>query len=179
MRAAGDLIDPTVPGQAQQFLAGLGVSPDQLRALGGPAGVARLKAEGARADCEVGAGLAGRLRLPEEVGRAILDAFERYDGNGVPGGRAGDEITLAARFAAVGFTAVMFDAVGGAKVAAQTVAQWSGRALDPAVTRSCCGPVIPMTCGRQRSTASRSQGGCSVMTRRSMMPWPGSGTRPT
>ena len=26
VRAAGDLIDPTVPGQAQQFLAGLGVS---------------------------------------------------------------------------------------------------------------------------------------------------------
>ena len=134
VRAAGDLIDPTVPGQAQQFLAGLGVSAGQLRALGGPAGVARLKAEGARADCEVGAGLAGRLRLPEEVGRAILDAFERYDGHGVPGGRAGDEITLAARFAAVGFTAVMFESVGGVKVAAQTVAQWSGRALDPAVT---------------------------------------------
>ena len=68
------------------------------------------------------------------MGRAILDAFERYDGLGVPGGRAADEITLAARFAAVGFTAVMFDSAGGAKVAAQTVAQWSGRALDPAVT---------------------------------------------
>jgi hypothetical protein len=131
VRAAGDLIDPAVPGQAQQFLADLGVSADQLRALGGPLGVARLKAEGAQADCEVGAGLAGRLRLPEEVGRAILDAFERYDGHGVPGGRARDEITLAARFAAVGFTAVMFDTVGGAKVAAQTVAQWSGRALGP------------------------------------------------
>jgi HD-GYP domain-containing protein (c-di-GMP phosphodiesterase class II)/DNA-binding CsgD family transcriptional regulator len=133
VRAAGDLIDPTVPGEAQQFMAGLGVSPDQLRALGGPAGMARLKSEGARADCEVGAGLAGRLGLPDEVGRAILDAFERYDGHGVPGGRAGDEITLAARFAAVGFAAVMFDAVGGAKVATQTVAQWSGRALDPSV----------------------------------------------
>ena len=57
VRAAGDLIDPTVPGQAQRFLAGLGVSAGQLRALG-QAGVARLKAEGARADCEVGAGLA-------------------------------------------------------------------------------------------------------------------------
>ena len=107
VRAAGDLIDPTVPGQAQRFLAGLGVSAGQLRALGGPAGVARLRAEGARADCEVGAGLARRLRLPDEVGRAILDAFERYDGHGVPGGRAGDGITLAARFAAVGFTAIM------------------------------------------------------------------------
>ena len=134
VRAAGDLVDPTVPGQAQRFLAGLGVSAGQLGALGGPAGVGRLRAEGARADCEVGAGLAGRLRLPEEVGRAVLDAFERHDGHGVPAGRAGDEITLAARFAAVGFAAVMFDAVGGAEVAAQTVAQWSGRALDPAVT---------------------------------------------
>ena len=133
VRAAGDLIDPTVPSQAQQFLAGLGVSAGQLQALGGPAGIARLKADGARADCEVGAGLAGRLHLPEEVSRAILDAFERHDGHGVPGGRAGDEIALAARFAAVGFTAVMFDAVGGAKVATQMVAQWSGRALDPAV----------------------------------------------
>ena len=133
VRAAGDLIDPTVPGQAEQFLTGLGVSTSQLRALGGPAGVGRLKAEGARADCEVGAGLAVRLRLPDEVGRAVLDAFERYDGHGVPAGRAGDDITVAARFAAVGFAAVMFDAVGGAKVSAQTVAQWSGRALDPAV----------------------------------------------
>jgi HD domain len=136
VRVAGDLIDPTVPGQAQRFLATLGVSADQLGALGGPAGIARLKAEGARADCEVGAGLAGRLRLPEEVGRAILDAFERYDGHGLPGGRAGDEITLAARFAAVDFTAVMLESVGGVKVATQTVAQWSWRALDPRLLRS-------------------------------------------
>jgi hypothetical protein len=118
VRAAVDLMDPTVPGEAQRFLAGLGVSAGQLRALGGPAGVARLKAEGARADCEVGAGLAGRLRLPEEVNRAILDAFERYDGHGVPDGRAGDGIALAAQSAAVGFTAVMFESVGGVKVAA-------------------------------------------------------------
>jgi HD-GYP domain-containing protein (c-di-GMP phosphodiesterase class II)/DNA-binding CsgD family transcriptional regulator len=134
VRARGDLIDPTVPEQAQQFMADIGVSMAQLGALGGPVGLARLKAEGARADCEVGAGLAGRLRLPEEVGQAVLDAFERYDGHGVPGGRAGDEIEPAARFAAVGFTAVMFDAVGGRAVAARTVAQWSGRALDPGIT---------------------------------------------
>ena len=65
VRARGDLIDPTVPAEAMQFLAGLGVDADGLRVLGGAEGVARLKAEGARADCEVGAALAGRLRLPE------------------------------------------------------------------------------------------------------------------
>ena len=50
--------------------------------LGGPAGVGRLKAEGARADCEVGADLTARLGLPDAVRRAVLDSFERFDGHG-------------------------------------------------------------------------------------------------
>ena len=77
VRARGDLIDPAEPGEAMEFLAGLGVDAVRLRALGGPAGVARLKAEGARADCEVGADLTARLGLPEAVRRAVLDSFER------------------------------------------------------------------------------------------------------
>ena len=43
VRARGDLIDPTVPAQAQQFLAGLGVSTGSLRSAGRAAGVARLE----------------------------------------------------------------------------------------------------------------------------------------
>ena len=133
VRARGDLIDPAEPAEAMEFLAGLGVDAVRLRAMGGPAGVARLKAEGARADCEVGADLTARLGLPEGVRRAVLDSFERFDGRGVPAGRAGAEIAEAARFAAVGYAAVMFDAVGGAGAAEQAVTRWSGRALDPAV----------------------------------------------
>ncbi len=133
VRARGDLIDPAEPGEAVEFLAGLGVDAVRLRALGGPAGVAKLKAEGARADCEVGADLTARLGLPEAVRRAVLDSFERFDGLGVPAGRAGGEVAEASRFAAVGYAAVMFDAVGGGDVAAATVARWSGRALDPAI----------------------------------------------
>ena len=133
VRARGDLIDPAEPGEAVEFLASLGVDAVRLRALGGPAGVAKLKAEGARADCEVGADLTARLGLPEPVRRAVLDSFERFDGRGVPAGRAGTEVAEASRFAAVGYAAVMFDAVGGGDVAAQTVARWSGRALDPAI----------------------------------------------
>ena len=119
VRARGDLIDPAEPGEAMEFLAGLGVDAVRLRTLGGPQGVARLKAEGARADCEVGADLTVRLGLPDAVRRAVLDSFERFDGHGVPAGRAGTDIADAARFAAVGYAAVMFDAVGGA--AATTV----------------------------------------------------------
>jgi HD-GYP domain-containing protein (c-di-GMP phosphodiesterase class II) len=133
VRARGDLIDPSVPGEAIEFLVGLGVDAVALRALGGPAGVAKLKAAGARADCEVGADLTARLGLPEAVRLAVLDSFERYDGHGVPVGRAGPEIAEGSRFAAVGYAAVMFDAVGGGEVAARTVARWSGRALDPEI----------------------------------------------
>jgi HD-GYP domain-containing protein (c-di-GMP phosphodiesterase class II) len=133
VRARGDLIDPAEPGEALEFLAGLGVDAARLQALGGPAGVGRLKAEGARADCEVGADLTARLGLPDAVRWAVLDSFERFDGHGVPAGRDGAEVAEASRFAAVGYAAVMFDAVGGGDVAARTVARWSGRALDPEI----------------------------------------------
>jgi HD-GYP domain-containing protein (c-di-GMP phosphodiesterase class II)/DNA-binding CsgD family transcriptional regulator len=133
VRARGDLVDPTDPAEAMEFLAGLGVDAARLQAVGGPAGVAQLKAEGARADCEVGADLTARLGLPDGVRRAVLDSFERYDGHGMPAGLAETEIAEASRFAAVGYAAVMFDAVAGRKVAAATVARWSGRALDPAI----------------------------------------------
>jgi HD-GYP domain-containing protein (c-di-GMP phosphodiesterase class II) len=134
VRARGDLTDTTRPAEALRFVAGLGRGAERLRILGRLPGMAKIVAAGARADCEVGAGLCGRLGLPPAVGRAVLDGFERFDGRGAPEGKAGPEIAEAARFAAVGYTAVMFDAVGGAEVAAQTVARWSGRALDPAIT---------------------------------------------
>jgi HD-GYP domain-containing protein (c-di-GMP phosphodiesterase class II)/DNA-binding CsgD family transcriptional regulator len=128
VRARGDLIDPSRPAEALRFLLGLGHGAERVRILGRLPGAANAFAEGARADCEVGAEVTRRLRLPEAVSRAVLDGFERYDGRGVPAGRAGDEVAEAARFAAVGYAAVMFDPA----VAAETVARWSGRALDPA-----------------------------------------------
>lgn len=133
VRAGGDLIDAARPQEALRFLASLGDGADRVRMLSRAAGAARFFAEGARADCEVGAGLVRRLRLPDAVGRAVLDGFERFDGRGAPTGRSGADVAEGARFAAVGFAAVMFDAVGGATVAADTVQRWSGRALDPAI----------------------------------------------
>jgi len=138
VRARGDMIDPTQPQEAVAFLAGLGVDAQQLEALGGVAGVGRMKAEGARADCEVGAGLCARLQLPDAVRRAVLDSFERYDGHGIPEGRAGGDVAEASRFGAVGFAAVMFDAAGGHDAAVDAVMRWSGRALDPDIAALFC-----------------------------------------
>jgi HD-GYP domain-containing protein (c-di-GMP phosphodiesterase class II) len=134
VRARGDLIDLSVPAEAMRFLADLGVDAGRLRELGGVEGIAKLKAAGAEADCEVGVMLAERLRLPEAVSHSVRDAFERFDGQGVPAGRAGAEIATPARFAAVGYTAVMLEAVAGGTAATQTVTRWTGRALDPAIT---------------------------------------------
>jgi HD-GYP domain-containing protein (c-di-GMP phosphodiesterase class II) len=133
VRARGDLIDASRPAEALRLLAGLGEGAGRLRMLGRAAGAAKFYGESMRADCEVGADLTRRLRLPETVVRAVLDGFERFDGKGAPEGRAGTDVAEPARFAAVGYAAVMFDAVGGPEVAAETVARWSGRALDPAI----------------------------------------------
>src|SRR5262245_25540089 len=111
VRARGDLIDASRPAEALRLLASLGDGVEKARMLSRAAGAARFFAEGARADCEVGAGLTRRLRLPDAVGKAVLDGFERYDGKGAPAGKAGAEVAESARFAAVGFAAVMFDAV--------------------------------------------------------------------
>jgi HD-GYP domain-containing protein (c-di-GMP phosphodiesterase class II) len=134
VRSRGDLTDATRPGEALRFLAGLGRGRERLRVLASVPQARRLVQESARADCEVGADLSRRLKLPDAVRQAVLCAFERHDGKGSPAGLAGDAVAEAARFSAVGFAAVMFDAVGGPSLAAETVARWSGRALDPALT---------------------------------------------
>ena len=108
------------PAEAMGFLAGLGVDAVRLRAMGGPAGVARLKAEGARADCEVGADRRAALgcrrgpaRGPDSSSASTASVCELA---------TGADVAEAARFAAVGYAAVMFDTVGGAEAAEQA---WS------------------------------------------------------
>ena len=136
VRSRGDLIDAARPLEALRFLAGLGSGVEKLRVLARAPQVAKMVEESARADCEVGVDLTRRLQLPAAVSKAVLCAFERFDGKGSPAGLAGDEVSEAARFAAVGFTAVMFDAVGGVELAVETVARWSGRALDPTIAEA-------------------------------------------
>jgi HD-GYP domain-containing protein (c-di-GMP phosphodiesterase class II) len=133
VRARGDLIDAARPVEGLRLLAGLGQGLDRVRMLSRAPGMARLISEGVRADCEVGVELTRRLGLSEPVTRAVAEGFERFDGRGAPAGLAGTDVAEASRFAAVAFAAVMFDAVGGAGLAAEMVGRWSGRALDPQI----------------------------------------------
>ena len=142
VRARGDLIDATRPLEALRFIAGLGFGREKVGVLSRLPRMAGIVTQAARADCEVGAELVRRLGLPpglaEPVRHSVLCAFERFDGKGAPSGLAGQELPAPARFAAVGFAAVMFDVVGGRSSAVDVVERWSGRALDPAICQSFC-----------------------------------------
>jgi hypothetical protein len=74
VRARGDLIDATRPAEALRFLASLGHGAEKARVLAHAPRVPAIVQESARADCEVGADLVRRLRLPDGVRRAVLCA---------------------------------------------------------------------------------------------------------
>jgi HD-GYP domain-containing protein (c-di-GMP phosphodiesterase class II) len=136
VRGRGDQVDATVPAEALGLLWGLGdrASPlARIRLMAHALPRARrVTGEGARADCEVAASMARRFGLDDEVEAALWAIFERWDGRGGPHGLRGEQIPLAARFAAVAYTAVIFSG-SGADTAVETVRRWSGRILDPGV----------------------------------------------
>jgi hypothetical protein len=90
----------------------------------------RTAAVGVVAPADYGSG----QRPPSGAGRACgpgwLRALRRPRAAGRP---RRSEVAEAARFAAVGYAAVMFDAVGGEAAATDAVARWSGQALDPSI----------------------------------------------
>jgi HD-GYP domain-containing protein (c-di-GMP phosphodiesterase class II) len=85
------------------------------------------------ANCEIAATVADRLGLSPAVAGGLLDMFERWDGQGSPHGRRGDEIALPARFAQLAHQAAVFLRIGGADAALGMVRRRAGKALDPTI----------------------------------------------
>jgi HD-GYP domain-containing protein (c-di-GMP phosphodiesterase class II) len=136
VRRAGDLMDPTVPGEALGFLWTLSRRTGATRPLQFARMLSHaptLAREGAAADCEVGSRLVARFGFAPPLQTALLHSFERWDGHGAPRGTKGEAIPLPSRLATLGFAAVMFDAVAGRTAAVQTVRRWSGRIIDPSL----------------------------------------------
>ena len=137
IRGRGDMSDAAVPKEGLSLLWGAGraLTPAaHVRAFAAGAPKAkRAAAEGARADCEVGARMARRFGLGPGVEQALLQVFERWDGKGSPRGLKGDAIAVAARIAAVAYAAVMFEHEGGRPAALEVIGRWAGRILDPSI----------------------------------------------
>jgi HD-GYP domain-containing protein (c-di-GMP phosphodiesterase class II) len=83
--------------------------------------------------CETGQLMAARLGLEPEIQTGLWHVFERWDGKGLPGLVAGEDIAVPARFV---FVSELFEAVcrlEDAQRAVEAVTERRGSAYDPAV----------------------------------------------
>jgi hypothetical protein len=79
-----------------------------------------------RGRCEVAIRFSVRLGLGPRVERALDEAFERWDGKGLPNGRKGKEVSLTARIISLAELAASCVAVGGVAGAREVVVARSG-----------------------------------------------------
>jgi len=83
--------------------------------------------------CEVGRQLAERLDMETQVADGVYQAFERWDGKGLPEHLRGEEISLAARLSSVASQALAAYHAGGPEAAVQRIGDKSGGWFDPAI----------------------------------------------
>ncbi|MGH2968535.1 MAG: HD domain-containing phosphohydrolase, partial [Solirubrobacteraceae bacterium] len=83
--------------------------------------------------CEGGMLLARRLHLPDEVGLALGQVTERWDGKGVPGKAAGEEISRPLRIVRVVHDFVAIAQARDIEAAIEALERRRGRGYDPAI----------------------------------------------
>ena len=84
--------------------------------------------------CEVAMMLASRVGLGDAVGRGVGQVLERWDGAGIPGEAAGEDIPVAVRVVTAARDVDVLHRLGGWTFAAECLTERRGRAYDPAVT---------------------------------------------
>lgn len=127
-----DFDDPALESsQATRFARWAGAGRGRVLARRFVTELPRQGTELGRGSCEVSAALGARLELPQMAIDALDEVYERYDGRGFPAGRAGDELTVAARVVHLAEQAVIADYEGGPTAATTRVARLSGGHLDP------------------------------------------------
>jgi HD-GYP domain-containing protein (c-di-GMP phosphodiesterase class II) len=84
-----------------------------------------------RSHCTIAAQLAVRLGLGDDVRRPLLQAFERWDGKGVPGEAAGDALAPAIRVVLLSDAIEIVHRLRGAQGALDLTAARRGKHFDP------------------------------------------------
>ncbi len=90
------------------------------------------------AHCQTTSDIADRLGLQADVRHALPQAFERWDGKGVPEGRSGEQIEPVMRVVQVADDAEVFCRMGGPQAALEMLRSRSGTEFDPALVDLCC-----------------------------------------
>lgn len=98
-------------------------------ALADPGG----KTRSLSAHCEVGARLATGMGLPPEVTASLANAYERWNGGGLPAGLEGEEVPLATRMVVMARDIDLWFALAGWDETRRVLLRRRGRAYDPAV----------------------------------------------
>jgi HD-GYP domain-containing protein (c-di-GMP phosphodiesterase class II) len=128
----------------------MGSPPEQLRAMVratgaglplprrvGKLAAALTDAKGAErslhAHCEAAQLLSSRLGVSDGVTAALGQAYERWDGKGLPGRIAGEAVAAPVRVVIVARDLDLWTRLAGADAAAELIRRRSGHAYDPAV----------------------------------------------
>jgi HD-GYP domain-containing protein (c-di-GMP phosphodiesterase class II) len=88
--------------------------------------------------CQTTGDIADRLELGAEVGAALRQAFERWDGKGRPGRRRGDEIHPAMRVVQIADDVEVFHRMGGREAAVEMLRSRRGTEFDPTLVDVLC-----------------------------------------
>jgi HD-GYP domain-containing protein (c-di-GMP phosphodiesterase class II) len=103
--------------------------------------------------CQSASELAGRLDLGDDVGRPLLQAFERWDGRGVPGLVGGDDLALAMRLVHLADNVEAFHYTGGVQAALDVARRRRGTQFDPGLVDCFAGEHARILAGIDRIQA--------------------------
>ncbi|OBJ43613.1 LuxR family transcriptional regulator [Mycolicibacterium mucogenicum] len=142
MRADSYQVDKAGPGMARFLLGHLAQGQPALQRI---TMVGRFLAQGVAdmpklfvSHCQTASDIADRLDLPPEVRTALLDAFERWDGKGVPGRARGTEIQPVMRVVHIADDAEVHHRAGGVDGALAMLRSRRGTEFDPELVDLCC-----------------------------------------
>jgi len=88
--------------------------------------------------CQAASEFAGRLDLRDEVRDPLLQAFERWDGKGIPGSVAANDLAPAIRLVQLADNIEAFHHIGGAEAALEVARQRRATQFDPGLVDCFC-----------------------------------------
>jgi len=170
MRADSYQVDKAGPGMARFLLGHLAQGQPALQRI---TMVGRFLAQGVAempklfvSHCQTASDIADRLDLPPEVRAALLDAFERWDGKGVPGRARGTQIQPVTRVVHIADDAEVHHRTGGVDGALEMLRSRRGTEFDPELVDVCCARSDEIFGGLDTVDAWASViGGCASLDR--------------
>jgi HD-GYP domain-containing protein (c-di-GMP phosphodiesterase class II) len=137
LRADSYEVDKAGASRARFVLSHVGEGSGPVRRLtmigrflaGGPSRVSRSML----AHCQTTGDIANRLGLGVQVGPALQQAFERWDGKGIPGVRAGEQIDPVMRVVQIADDAEVFHRLYGASASIEMLSSRRATEFDPAL----------------------------------------------